>query len=182
MKMQNEVYLAGTLVNVEPSHTYGNTQYLKAILCVIETNIRIPVVFTEREIQDNQFVSIFGNLRSHTVDGKTDLYVFTDFVIQEDTEDCVFLDGNICKISDIRTDKLGNEFRTFVLANNQYPNGRKVNNYIPCIVYSNAEGYKDLSLKDTIHISGFLTSKGKWCEVAVDEFSVLNPNHSHRRY
>lgn len=180
--MRNEVYLAGTLVNVEPSHVYSNIQYLKAILCVTETDIRIPIVFKEREIQNNQFVSILGNLRSHTVDGKTDLYVFTDFMIQEDTNDCVFLDGNICKISDIKIDKLGNEFRTFVLANNQYPNGRKVNNYVPCIIYSNVEGYKDLSLKDTICISGFLTSKGKWCEVVVDEFSIFNTNNCDSRY
>ena len=172
--MKNEVYLAGNLTNIEPSHTYDGTQYFKAVLCVADTTNKVPIIFKDTDVKDNQVISIFGTLRSHTDNQNTDLYVYTDFTIQEDTNDCVFLEGNICSISNLKTDRTGRTFRTFVLGNNQIFNNRKINNYIPCIIY---EGYDKLSVKDSILLRGVLVSKGKWCEVLVDEFSIFDTNN-----
>ena len=167
--MKNVVYLRGTICVIQPSHLFDGVQYYKAFLNVVNSSNRIPIVFKRNCVEEGQEVSIYGNIRSHThqVNNRkvTDVYVYTDFVIQEDCNNFVYLEGNICKVNSPKVDSKGNKFQTFIVANNQFPNNRKINNYIPFIVYSGNVCYDALEVGDIVGLSGELTTKGNWCEV-----------------
>ena len=174
----NKIILKGTIRDIQPSHVVKDTEYDKADLIVPgkdgnEDLITIKFKKYSNVYQEGQIVSLKGNIRSYSKkleDGKSkvDIYVFTYFDIPEtDEEDREIenrfeVDGRICKIDKLRTDKNGKDSLHFILANNIFVEGgaNKIDTYIPCVCFGElAKQHQDLAVGDFVTLRGRLHSR-----------------------
>lgn len=113
---------------------------------------------------------MIGNIRSYSKrlpDGKSkvDVYVFTYFDRQEPDETIsnrFEIDGNICKLSPIKTLKNGKCCLQFILANNiiNQDNTSKLNSYLPTVAWGTvAKEMAELKVGDKVHLTGELHSR-----------------------
>lgn len=174
----NSIKLKGILKNIEFSHYIQDIEFNKAQLIVGRTDgkedcINLRFKKYSNPYQEDMKVSLAGNIRSYSTklgDGrnKVDLYVFTYFDLpelnEEDGEDTniVHIDGRICKMESLRTTKQGKHNVHFILANNLIVSegAKKLNSYIPCIVWGkDAEIISKLPIDTKLNIVGELHSR-----------------------
>ena len=170
----NNVALQGYIRDIGFSHDIGNIEYGKANLICPGVSGREDDIISLRFKQfsnrynEGDFIEIKGNLRSHSQNlngkNKVDIYVFTYFDIPEvPSRNVISIDGNICKVDKIRYTKYGKKYIHFILANNIFtPNGKKLNNYIPCVAYNTlADKFieENYAIGDSIIIDGELHSR-----------------------
>jgi hypothetical protein len=187
----NNVTLQGYIRDIGFSHDIGNIEYGKAHLICPGVNGReddiISLIFKQfsNRYREGDFIEIKGNLRSHSQNlngkNKVDIYVFTYFDIPEwPKHNYVSMDGNICKIDRVRFTKYGKKYIHFILANNIFtPNGKKLNNYIPCVIYGSLVDQfvdENYSVGDSIVVNGELHSRlyKKRFENSTFEFKVAH--------
>ena len=115
----NKVKLHGVIKDITHSHDIGNISFDKAKLIVkrpsaTEDIINLRFKTFSNRYKDNDEISIEGNIRSYSYRISEDrnkvlIYVFTYFDEPEDFSDSnvAELDGRICKINSIRTNKSG---------------------------------------------------------------------------
>ena len=91
--------------------------------------------------------------------------MFTYFDRQEPDETIsnrLEIDGNICKISPLKTLKNGKCFLSFILANNiiNQDNTSKLNSYLPTVAWGTvAKDMSTLKVGDKVHLTGELHSR-----------------------
>ena len=164
----NKIILQGHLRDIEFSHRQGNIDYEKANLICPRTGGKeediISIIYKKfvNKYKEGDFIKLKGNIRSYSSKDKdhknsVNIYVFTYFdEPEEENNNLLVLDGRICKIEKLRKSKTGVFYLHFILANNIFtPDGKKINNYIPCIVYSdNADKIINLGVSAQIEIKG----------------------------
>lgn len=163
----NEIVLRGFLRDITFSHYQGQIEYEKANLICPRIGGKEEDVISLRykkytnKYKEGDFIELKGNLRSYSVKdadkSNVQIYVFTYFDIPEEiTNNCLTLDGRICKVDSLRHSKTGVPYVHFILANNIFTNdGKKINSYIPCICYAdNAQKILSLGVSAKIEVSG----------------------------
>lgn len=175
----NEVKLKGIIQNIQDSHSIQGMDFGRATLVVPRLNgkedsINIRYKKYSNPYQDNQEVTLSGNLRSYSSkldDGrnKVELYVFTYFdqpeVNDNGEEDTnrVEIDGRICKIEEVRKTKNGKTNLHLIVANNIIigDGTKRLNSYIPCIAWGKTalELKEKCSVNTRIRIIGELHSR-----------------------
>lgn len=170
----NEIILSGILKNIQYSHSIGDVEYNKAQIIVPRDNgfedvINLKFKSFSNPYKDNDKISLIGNIRSYSYKISEDknkvlIYVFTYFDKPSDTSvmNEVILDGRICKIDELRITKNGKHNLHFIIANNMYSvdNTKRLNSYIPCIVWGNlAKELQNYSVNTKIRVHGQLHSR-----------------------
>lgn len=163
----NEIGLKGYLRDIEFSHMQGNIEYEKANLVCPRAGGKEEDIISLRykkyvnKYKEGDFIELKGNLRSYSTkeDSKNSvqIYVFTYFDLPEDfTDNCLHLDGRICKIENVRYSLSKVPYLHFILANNIFtPDGKKINSYIPCVCYAeDTEKINSLGVNGQIEIGG----------------------------
>lgn len=171
----NDCIFKGILKDIEPSHSIGDINFDKAKLIVKRDNGQEDMINLRyksfcNKYKENDEISIKGNIRSYSYKVSEDknkviIYVFTYF--DEPSEDTtknniVCIDGRICKINPLRTNKNGKHNIHFILANNinSTDNTRRLNSYIPCIAWgTTAKELDKLSVNTKLKIVGELHSR-----------------------
>lgn len=180
--MNNGVF-RGILKDIQPSHNIGDITFDKAKLLVRRDNGQEDVINLKyksfcNKYKENEEILITGNVRSYSYrvsedKNKVIIYVFTYFDEPEDdleTFNKVIIDGRICKINPIRTNKNGKHNIHFILANNLVSDdgSKRLNSYIPCIAWGlTAKEIDKLSVNTKLKIVGELHSR---------EHKKLHPN------
>lgn len=171
----NSCILKGILKDIEPSHSIGDVTFDKAKLLVKRASgqedlINLRYKSFSNKYKDGDCISIKGNLRSYSYKVSEDknkvvIYVFTYFDEPEEDLDCnniIQIDGRICKINPIRTNKNGKHNIHFILANNivNEDSTRRLNSYIPCIAWGTlAKELNKLSVNTQLKVVGELHSR-----------------------
>ena len=167
----NEVILKGVLKDIETSHMIEDIKFDKAKLIVKRESGQEDVINLKfkslcNKHKENDEVCIKGNVRSYSykVDdtkNKVDIYVFTYFDEPEEdvetTSNIVKIDGRICKINPLRTNRNGKHNIHLILANNLVTNNstKRLNSYIPCIGWGTvAKELSNLSVNTKLQIVG----------------------------
>lgn len=166
--------LRGILKEVEHSHKVGDITYDKAKLIVkrdsgAEDIIDIKFKSFCNKYKENAEIQILGNLRSYSrkIDetrNKVNIYVFTYFDEPEDEKifNDVTIDGRICKINPLRTNRNGKHNIHFILANNLVSSDptKRLNSYIPCIGWGLiAKELSKLKVNTQLKIKGQIHSR-----------------------
>lgn len=171
----NEGIFRGVLKDIQPSHTIGDITFDKAKLLVKRDNGQEDLInlryksFCNKH-KENDEIAIRGNLRSYSYKVSEDknkvvIYVFTYFDEPEteiESNNRVEIDGRICKINPLRTNKNGKHNIHFILANNlnSANNQHRLNSYIPCIAWgSTAKELSKLTVNTKLKIIGELHSR-----------------------
>lgn len=187
----NNVSLQGYIRDIGFSHDIGNIEYGKAHLICPSSKGREDDIISLRfkqfsnHYKEGDFIELKGNLRSYSQNlngkNKVDIYVFTYFDIPDTfNRNNISIDGNICKIDRMRFTNYGKEYIHFILANNIFtPNGKKLNNYIPCVIYgplANQFIEDNYSVGDHIELNGELHSRTykKYLEDSTVEFKIAH--------
>lgn len=171
----NKIYLHGIINNIQRSHTVGDVEYDKATILVqngngTDSTLNLKFKRFSNPYKDGDTVDIVGNIRSYSKklpDGKSkvQIYVFTYFDRQEPDQilkNNFEIDGNICKISPLKTLPNGKCSISFVLANNiiNDSNTSKLNSYLPSIAWgTTAKELAQMKVGDRIHMTGELHSR-----------------------
>ena len=175
MNNLNEAIFKGILKDIEPSHNIEDITFDKAKLLVKRDNGSEDVIDLKFKSfcnthKENDEIIIKGNVRSYSykvndVKNKVNIYVFTYFDEPED-EICetniVDIDGRICKINPLRTNKNGKHNIHFILANNLISSDstKRLNSYIPCIGWGlTAKELSNLKVNTKLKIKGQLHSR-----------------------
>ena len=171
----NEGIFKGVLKDIQPSHTIGDITFDKAKLLVKRDNGQEDLInlryksFCNKH-KENDEIAIRGNLRSYSYKVSEDknkvvIYVFTYFDEPEteiESNNRVEIDGRICKINPLRTNKNGKHNIHFILANNlnSANNQHRLNSYIPCIAWgSTAKELSKLTVNTKLKIIEELHSR-----------------------
>lgn len=170
----NEVVLNGIIRNIQPSHKIGEITFDKAEMIVKRDNGSEDIInlrfksFCNKYKEDDE-ISIRGNLRSYSKKisenkNKVTIYVFTYFDNPEveDVKNSVTIDGRICKINELRTNKSGKHNLHFIIANNLVSSdtSKRLNSYIPCIVWGQlAKEMSKLSVNTKLELTGEIHSR-----------------------
>lgn len=182
----NDVILSGQLRNIQRSHSINGINFDKAQLLIrrpdgYEDIINLIFKSLTNKYQENDFISIHGNIRSYSYkqDNNTNrvtIYVFTYFDIPEDitTSNKVSLDGRICKINNLRNTKDGGSNIHFIIANNISTKGtRRLDSYIPCIAWNNlAKEISKYPVNTKIELTGELHSREHIKKLLNDEKEI----------
>ena len=168
----NEVYLRGTIKNIEYSHEINGVEYDKAILTIprengLEDVINLKFKKFSNPYSENDLVELVGNVRSYSKEengkNKVNIYVFTYFDKPYNYEKNSFIiDGRICKKDILRTTSKGKENFHFILANNikSDSNSRKLNSYLPCVAWGElAKKLESMPISTPLEIRGELHSR-----------------------
>ena len=163
----NEIILRGYIRDISFSHYQGNIEYEKANLVCPRIGGKEEDVVSLRykkflnKYKEGDFIELKGNLRSYSFQSNgrntVQVYVFTYFDTPEEiSNNCLSIDGRICKIDELRYSKAGIPYIHFILANNIFTNdGKKLNSYIPCTAYNeNALTISSLSVSSKVLIDG----------------------------
>ena len=173
----NEVILKGIIRDIQPSHTINGINYDKANIIVsrkdgTEDILSLKFKQFSNFYREGDLIELVGHLRSYSV--KTDedkshveLYVFTyfdtpstDVENYQDIINKVTIDGRVCKTDMLRYTKSGKPHFHFILANNIFSGGQKINNYIPAVVWGKqAIKASTLKVNDRIYATGELHSR-----------------------
>lgn len=152
MQNINDVFLKGTIKEIEHSHDIDGISFNKAKLLCRRANGQEDVVNLRfktfsNHYSENDEVSLVGNIRSYsqkTEDGrnKVTIYVFTYFDEPEDifeSNNIVHITGRICKMNELRKTRTSKNNVHFIVANNLVSGdtGKRLNSYIPCIAWDN---------------------------------------------
>lgn len=171
----NIAILKGHLKDIEPSHSIGDVSYDKAKLLVTRENGQEDLINLKYKSFSNKYsegdeVFIKGNLRSYSykvseTKNKVVIYVFTYFDKpgeEIDVNNSIHIDGRICKINPLRTNKNGKHNIHFILANNlvSADSSRRLNSYIPCIAWgTTAKELSKLTVNTQLKLIGELHSR-----------------------
>ena len=162
----NEIAVQGYLRDIEFSHDVGKVDYNKASLICPGVNGKEDELFLiqfkklSNKYNEGDFVEFKGNLRSYTTRGdggksQVQIYIFTYFDLPDIPINTVKLDGRICKITELKTSYSGTSYIHFIIANNIFKGGTKLNSYIPCTAYGEvAERLSKNTVNDFISIDG----------------------------
>ena len=165
----NEVYLKGCVRDVTASHTLQGADYDKAVV-VTEQGEQFPIK-CKHSATDNleEPVSLYGQLRSYSNGSKTEVYIYTDFARQDDSDNFACITGNICSKGELC--KGAKKCIVFVVANNIYIKGLKINSYIPCVAFGEvAESIaQNYSVSDKIYVAGQMHIHNGRCEIVVGD-------------
>lgn len=169
----NKVILSGPIKDIKFSHKIGDVEYNKANIITKRENGKEDIHDVRFKkfscnYNENDFVDLEACARSFStmVDGKNkvDLYYFTYFDIPTTlnpdgsvptNQFCV--DGRICKINPLYTNKQGKHSIHFILANNIYSTdgSKKINSYLPMVALGKlAKEIEKLSVGDKIECCG----------------------------
>lgn len=165
----NEITLSGTIEKIELSHSKLSEKFY----CIQLNSFRqsgtidsIKCIASEvyvNDLQEGMCVEILGNIRTRNVsDGvKThlDVFVFVNDIksIGDSYENCVLLDGFICKKPIVRDTQNGRRLSDVLLAVNG--NFGK-SSYIPCIIWGrNADRVAMCEVGTEIKLKGRLQSR-----------------------
>lgn len=185
----NQVILSGEIVsNFKFSHEVYSEGFYTAILASDRTSTTkdvIPVMVSERLVDvkeewTGRFVKASGQFRSYNKhEGNRSRLVLSVFVrefedITEEREfgledeNCISLDGYICKQPTYRKTPLGREIADILLAVNR-PYGKS--DYIPCITWGrNARFASGLEVGTRLQINGRIQSREYQKRISDDEF------------
>ena len=171
----NEIKLKGIIKHIEHSHNIQGVEFEKAQLLVQrpsgkEDTINIKFKSFSNAHKENDEVSLIGNIRSYSqkIDEHTNkvaVYVFTYFDKPEEElkgTNSGVIDGRICKINPLRTNKDGKHNVHFILANNiiSEKNGKRLNSYIPCIAWGKVgKDIAKLPVSTKLKLTGELHSR-----------------------
>lgn len=172
----NDIVLRGILKDIEPSHNIDGISFDKAKLIAKRNNgdedvINLRFKSFSNKYKENDEVTLQGNIRSYSYKVSEDknkvvIYVFTYFdepeEIEEGVTNKVVIDGRICKINELRTNKNNRQNIHFIVANNLMPGDgtKRLNSYIPCIAWNNlARELSKLSVNTKIQLKGELHSR-----------------------
>lgn len=175
----NDVQLKGIIKDIELSHSIDSISFSKAKLIVPRANgaedvINLRFKTFSNKYKENDEVTLKGNVRSYSYKVSEDknkviIYVFTYFDIPSDVDDnitstvnTVNIDGRVCKINELRTNKNGKQNVHFILANNLMSNdgSKRLNSYIPCIAWNKlAKELAKLSVNTQLRLKGELHSR-----------------------
>ena len=189
----NNIILKGTLKNIKYSHSIGNVEYFSANMLVprhdgTEDFLNIKYKKLSNPYTEGDEIELVGNVRSysHVLNdkNKVDIYVFTYFDKPTDDEEIInkcTIDGCICKKDKLRTLKNGKCCFHFTLANSIVANGKKINSYIPCVIWGEEAKVFDFNVGDEVSIIGELHSReyvkkisDTDCEIRVAHELVVN--------
>ena len=174
----NLVVLSGVLKDIQPSHQIDNINFDKAKLIVKRENGQEDVInlrfksFSNR-YKENDEITLTGNVRSYSYrvsedKNKVIVYVFTYFdepAVDDETINItnkVTIDGRICKINPLRTNKNGKHNIHFILANNliSADHTKRLNSYIPCIAWGSlAKQIEAYPVNTKVNLVGELHSR-----------------------
>lgn len=171
---ENSVLLTGMIVEgPEFSHkTYGEGFYIIKLGVTRKSEYVdcVPLMISEKlmrtqDMQEGVMITVQGQIRTYNqqADGRNHLMVVV-FVKNaepafEDSpmENCVIMEGYICKRPVRRTSPLGRELCDLMLAVNRMYNK---SDYVPCIAWGrNAVYAGELNVGDKIYIEGRLQSR-----------------------
>lgn len=172
----NDIVLRGILKDIEPSHNIDGISFDKAKLIAKRNNgdedvINLRFKSFSNRYKENDEVTLQGNIRSYSYKVSEDknkvvIYVFTYFdepeEIEEGVTNKVVIDGRICKINELRTNKNNRQNIHFIVANNLMSGDgtKRLNSYIPCIAWNNlARELSKLSVNTKIQLKGELHSR-----------------------
>jgi len=172
----NDIVLKGILKDIEPSHNIDGISFDKAKLIAKRTNgdedvINLRFKSFSNRYKENDEVTLQGNIRSYSYKVSEDknkvvIYVFTYFdepdEIEEGVTNKVTIDGRICKINELRTNKNNRQNIHFIVANNLMSGDgtKRLNSYIPCIAWNNlARELSKLTVNTKIQLKGELHSR-----------------------
>lgn len=172
----NDIVLRGILKDIEPSHNIDGISFDKAKLIAKRNNgdedvINLRFKCFSNRYKENDEVTLQGNIRSYSYKVSEDknkvvIYVFTYFdepeEIEEGVTNKVVIDGRICKINELRTNKNNRQNIHFIVANNLMSGDgtKRLNSYIPCIAWNNlARELSKLSVNTKIQLKGELHSR-----------------------
>ena len=176
----NDVFLRGTIKNIQYSHTTKNVAYDRAHLIVRNSNNDysiIDLLFKEylNYNKDGDQVCLIGNVRTRSEwseeeqKNKTKVYVYTFFNnLPEDQlvnqpfksmDNILQFDGEIKKIGSLRKFK-NNKVNIQVLVKNSIGSGDKeIVNYIPCLAWGQtAKAVSKFQEGEKVVITGELRS------------------------
>lgn len=169
----NDIFLRGTINNIQFSHSIGDTEYQQANLIVNNTHRDEPDTLVikfkkfNNRYQNGDLAEIKGNIRSYSEKindnkNKVNIYVFTyQYLVEENYEqdNIVQLDGRICKRDILRITNSGKHNFHFTLANNIIidETKQKVNSYIPCVVW----GKLAKEMSDKLDVNSKILVKGE---------------------
>ena len=173
----NNIILRGVIRDIAFSHTINGVQYNKANLIVARGDGKEDVISLKFKAETNPYhedelITISGNVRSYShkeANGhnKVDIYVFTYFDKIEVDDDSpyinkVYIDGKICKLSEIQDNGFSKKRIHYIIANNIESASKKVvlNAYLPCISWGEvAEQVANCKVSDSLQICGSLHSR-----------------------
>lgn len=170
----NNAIFRGILKDIEPSHNIEDIEFNKAKLLVKRVNGSEDVINLRfksfcNKYKENDEIEIKGNVRSYSYKVSEDknkvvIYVFTYFDEPEENDviNRVEIDGRICKINPLRTNKHGKHNIHFILANNlvSADSSKRLNSYIPCIGWGlTAKELAKLQVNTKLRIIGELHSR-----------------------
>lgn len=175
MENINDIYLRGTLKDIEHSHDIDGISFNRAKMICKRANGREDIInlrfksFSNPH-SDGDEVCLQGNVRSYSYkndDGnnKVVIYVFTYFDEPEDSferDNLVRLSGRICKTNELRKTRSGKHNIHFIVANNltSQNNSKRLNSYIPCIAWGKtAQQLSELSVNTKVNLFGELHSR-----------------------
>lgn len=165
----NEITLSGTIEKIELSHSKLSEKFY----CIQLNSFRqsgtidsIKCIASEiyvNGLKEGMSVEILGNIRTRNVsDGEKthlDVFVFVDDIKKtgDSCENCVLIDGFICKNPIVRDTPNGRRLSDFILAvNGNY--GKTA--YIPCIIWGrNADRVAMCNVGTEIKLKGRLQSR-----------------------
>ena len=162
----NTIAVQGYIRDIEFSHDVGTIDYEKASIVCPGVNGREDDLFLiqfkklSNKYKEGDFIEFKGNLRSYTAsreNGKSQvqIYIFTYFDLPDIPVNTVKIDGRICKMDTLKQNRAGNSYIHFILANNIFKGGAKINSYIPCTAYGEmAERLSFNKVNDFILIDG----------------------------
>ena len=173
----NEVILKGILRDIQPSHTINGINYDKANIIVSRKDGNEDILSLKFKqfsnfYHEGDLIELVGHLRSYSVkteDNKShvELYVFTyfdppstDTETYQDITNKVTIDGRVCKTDILRYTKSGKPHFHFILANNIFSGGQKINNYIPSVIWGKqAIKAAELKVNDRVQAVGEVHSR-----------------------
>lgn len=187
MNENNKVTLSGEIVsNFEFSHeVYGEGFYTAMIAVERKSGQKdiLPIMVSDRLVDakadwTGRFVKVSGQFRSynkHEGDRnrlKLSVFVreFEEMSFTDNYENCISLDGFICKEPNYRETPLGREIADILLAVNR-PYGKS--DYIPCIAWGrNAIFAGGLEIGTRLQIEGRIQSREYKKKIFGDEFET----------
>ena len=175
MQNINDIFLRGTIKEIEHSHDIDGISFNRAKLIAKRANgqedvINLRFKSFSNHYKENDSVCLKGNVRSYshkTEDGKNKvtIYVFTYFDDPEDmfeNDNVVHLTGRICKMNELRKTRTNKNNVHFIVANNlvSKDTGKRLNSYIPCIAWDNlAVELSKLPVNSKVELIGQLHSR-----------------------
>lgn len=167
----NNIILRGIINNIQYSHTIDDVEFYSATIVNNnnghESINSIKFKKLSNPYKNGDYVEIVGNIRTYSekvgTKNKVHVYVFTYFdspYIDNEETNIAEIDGRICTMNDIRVTKSGKENLHFILANNIYSNGLKLNSYIPCVAWGKiAKQLSSLPVNTQLELYGELQSR-----------------------